>query len=635
MDAFAPPSIRADSSLSGRFRAFEAALLTLALALSLFSVPNPPNAKLDGSWQEMLVHAHAHGIQFGRDLVFTWGPWGFLCSLYHLGGEGAVPVLIWQTAGQLLVAMSLVFLTRRLVFWRRIAFAAALLASHWLFLDVVYFVLITLVVVSALMRRGEPVVRLVAWALLLGFLAQIKFTYFALSAAGVLASAVCWARRRSWGHALGVGGGYGVSVVAAWLAAGQNPGNLYAYLRRSLEIALGYGDAMGMDESWPVFIWGAGLALICALFAWSAWRTLPERAFATSVAGFLAFALFLMWKESFTRADLVALGGHVFGLFTFVLILAPAVPGLLFPERRWHWFDGSFVYCLAGVACFDPAYYTQGPRVAWERIYGNVMALARLGTLPQEWQHAYENACERASLPEMRATVGRATVDVYDFNTGAALLNRMNLDSRPVFQGYSAYTASLEALNLLFYQSGREPDYLLWNDERIDNRYPGQDDAMLVASLSGHYAPLFPEGEYWLFKRESPIPRAPVERRLLFKRTVRLSEEIELPAERDHAIWLTADPVPDNLGRLRALAYRPAEITIAVTDDAGGRGVWRLLPRVAKGGFILVPTLGSGGDMASLLRGEAHSWVRSFHFEAPQGQEEFWSHIDLGRLEME
>ena len=94
MDAFAPPSIRADSSLSGRFRAFEAALLTLALALSLFSVPNPPNAKLDGSWQEMLVHAHAHGIQFGGDLVFTWGPWGFLCSLYHLGGEGAVPVLI-------------------------------------------------------------------------------------------------------------------------------------------------------------------------------------------------------------------------------------------------------------------------------------------------------------------------------------------------------------------------------------------------------------------------------------------------------------------------------------------------------------------------------------------------------------
>jgi hypothetical protein len=30
------------------------------------------------------------------------------------------------------------------------------------------------------------------------------------------------------------------------------------------------------------------------------------------------------------------------------------------------------------------------------------------------------------------------------------------------------------------------------------------------------------------------------------------------------------------------------------------------------------------------MRGQTRSWVRSFHFEAPSGQEKFWSHVDLG-----
>jgi hypothetical protein len=630
MDAFAPPSIRAETPGSGPLRLAEAALVTLVLGVSLFGIPGPADTTLDGSWQAMLVHAHAEGIQFGRDLIFTWGPWGFLYSMFHLGSTEAVPILIWQTAGQFLVALALVVLTRPLAFWRRMAFAALFLGFHWLFLDAVYFVLIALIVISGMMRRDASLARMVAWALVLGFLAQLKFTYLVLATAGTASAAVCWAGRGAWSRTWGIAGGYALAVVAAWIAAGQNPDNLYPYLLRGLEIASGYGDAMATEESWPAFLWGSGLALVCVAFVSTAWRRMPERAFAIAASGYLAFSLLVMWKESFTRADLVPLGGHVFGFFTYVLILGPVIPGLFFPGRRWHWFDGTAVLCLAAIACFDPAYYTLGPRIGWQRMYGNAMTLGRLRALPQEWQSAYEGACERESLPRIKAAVGGATVDVYNFNTGAALLNRLNLDSRPIFQSYTAYTPSLEGWNLRFYQSGRAPDFLLWNDEPVDNRYPGQDDAMLVAALYGHYTPLFPERGYWLFKRSSPVARAQVERRLILKRSVRLSEEVELPFERDHAIWLTADPIPNNLGRLRSLLYKPAAISISTTDDMGSQRVWRLLPRIARAGFILVPTLEGGGDMASFLRGKTDSWVESFHFEATPDQGEFWSRVDVG-----
>jgi hypothetical protein len=630
MDAFASPTIREDRSRYNGFRAVETIVVTLAIGFSLFAPPNTPEAKLDASWQEMLIYAHAHGMQFGRDLIFTWGPWGFLCSQFHLGRVEAVPILFWQVAGQLLVALALATLTRSLVLWRRIAFVAAFLAFHWLFFDVVYLVLVALIGVSALMKREAALGRLVAWTLVLGFLAQFKFTYFVISSAAVLAAMGYWAARGSWKRVVAIAGGYAFAVVAAWVGAGQNLDNLYPYLRRSLEISSGYGDAMGLEESWPLFLWGSGLALLFFIFVWWAWRTVLDRPFALAASGFLTFLLFVVWKESFIRADVVPLGGHVFGLFSYILILGPVLPGLLFPGRRWHWFDSSFILCLVAIACVDPDYYARAPRVEWERIYGKAQSLSRLGALPQEWQRSFEEASESASLPAVRAAVGQGTVDVYNYNTGIALLNGLNLAARPVFQSYSAYTPSLEGWNLRFYQSGRGPDFLLWNDEGLDNRYPGQDDAMLVASIPGHYEPLFAEGGYWLFRKRTAVSRDRMERRLILNRTVRLSEEIMLPPQYDEAVWLQADAAPSNLGRLRSLLYKPALINIATTDDTGRHGLWRLVPRVAKDGFLLVPTLASGSDLDALMRGTVQSWVRSFHFEASAGEEEYWSHVEVG-----
>jgi hypothetical protein len=630
MDAFASPSTRGETPQRPPFLIGETVATALLLGLSLFGGQlGRPNTGLDASWQEMLLHAHAESLQFGRDLIFTWGPWGFLADGYHLGSLCAVPVLAWQVAGQLLIAAALAVLIRPLVLWRRLAFVAVFLAFHWLFLDVAYFVLVVLIGISGLMKKEATVAGLVGWTLVLGFLAELKFTYFVLTAAAVLAGVACWLGRSSWRRAGAVALGYAGAVLAAWMAAGQNLDNLYPYLRRSLEISSGYADAMGFDESWPVFLWGAALAALCVVFVGTAWREIADRPFAAGACSLFAFSLYVMWKEGFTRADMIPLGGHVFGFFAYLLIMAPVIPGLFFPGRRLHWFDASVPLGLLAVACVDPDYYRMAPRVVWQRYYGNAHALMRLGDLPREWQDSLEEASATASLPAIRSAVGKAGVDVYDFATGAAFLNGLRLAPRPIFQSYSAYTPSLEGWNLRFYQSDRSPDFLLWNDEGIDNRYPGQDDALLLAALPGHYEPLFSERGYWLFRKHTPVSKHPLEMLPVLRQTVRLYEEIPLPPQADMAVWLRARVIPNNLGRVRALLYKPARIDIATTDVLGRQGVWRLLPRVAEGGFLLAPTIAGGADMAALMKGRSGTWIKSFHFEAPAGQEEFWSRVEV------
>ena len=201
MDAFASPSTRGDGAGYRVLRALEGGVLALALALSLFSVPGRPDSNLDASWQQMLIYARAHGIPFGRGLIFTWGPWGFLCNGYHLGSTAAVPILLWQTLGQLLIACALVYLTRTLPLWRRLVFVALVMILHWLFLDVIYFVLISLIAIAGLMERKVPVFRILVWTLALGFLSQLKFTYFAIASVAVLAAAALWGVRLSWRRA--------------------------------------------------------------------------------------------------------------------------------------------------------------------------------------------------------------------------------------------------------------------------------------------------------------------------------------------------------------------------------------------------------------------------------------------------
>ena len=217
---------------------------------------------------------------------------------------------------------------------------------------------------------------------------------------------------------------------------------------------------------------------------------MADRALASCASVFLAFAFYVMWKESYTRADMVPLGGHILGLFTLGLILSPCSPGLLFPERRLA-FDAVLPACLVAIACFDADYYALAPRVAWERIYGNVHALGRLRALPAEWQGQYESPERSPNFPAIDAVVGHGSADVYDFNTGAAILNGLTLSTRPIFQGYSAYTPSLQGYNLRHYQSDQAPDFLLWNAETVDNRYQAQDDAPIVAGIAGHYVPAF------------------------------------------------------------------------------------------------------------------------------------------------
>lgn len=599
------------------------ALLVLLLWPALMIIPYTLGTGLDASWQTTLVYARTQGWQFGRDLIFTWGPWGFLHSIFHLGDAAAGARLTWELLGKLLLAVGLVAGIRALSPVRQTVFVVACVLCMPVFQDCAYLLFITVTVLAVLFRPGAHRAELLACVVALAFLAQIKFTYALLAGTGVGLALVVQLSHRRWLPATLTGGGFALAFVAWWLAAGQNPDNIVPYLHRSWEVSTGYADAMGMDESLAVFL--SGLAVLCfqSALVWRVWRRQADRMLAAGTALFLLAVWFLTWKHGFTRAD-----GHVLGFFLFALPAGLVLPTLCLPGDRRLWFDLAVVPGLVGLWFFDPTLPAKLPGEALSRLKANITAAFHFASLPAAWRAELEKARPASFLPTIRQKVGRASVDVYNYEQGVALLNGLNYAPRPVFQGYSAYTARLAGRNLRHYQSAAAPEYLLWHHTSIDERFPTLDEAPLIAELPRAYREVLTEGDFLLLQRDSPLPAAPLARELLLRRTATLGESISVPAAPGGALWVQIFPHATKLGRLRAFLYKPALLTLTVTEVFGRETTWRLLPRIAEGGFLLQPFLETQADFSAYLRGRGLKQIQSIRLDAPGGTE-FWQGAEV------
>jgi hypothetical protein len=193
--------------------------------------PEPARPDLDPSWQQVLVDAWIHGRRFGHDLVFTWGPWGFLFNTFFLPGALDAK-LFFEAVGRLAISALLVAVVWSLPPIRRVAWVAALaLFSHNMF-DAV--AVASFLHGQAWFPDGRPIRMAIGVAVLADWPSSVH---------------AAWSCRS---RDAGDGGGVALTgvrsapmLVAGWRAslsgigAGQQVGDLPLWIRLSLDVASG------------------------------------------------------------------------------------------------------------------------------------------------------------------------------------------------------------------------------------------------------------------------------------------------------------------------------------------------------------------------------------------------------------
>jgi hypothetical protein len=470
-----------------------------------FQTPGPG---VDPSWNAGLAMAAENGLRFGREVVFTYGPLGFLGSRLAFFGGLAVWSFLYAAVLYSLFCVGLVWALRRALPTLAagvVAFLAvaalpmplievgllcAVFACFWLLeverspraLDVFVIAAATFAAPAALIKLSTgPLVAVVLLVALIG------------ARAG---------RRRIAAYVVL----FLAELAILWVATGQSFGDVPAFVEHTLQISSGYSAAM--LRSTDVAAWKVTAAVIVAIVSGlvligATWLA-GGRDRATRWAGVVIVALvsFAIYKEGVVRID----AGHLTVLFANAAVLWVAV-GLGGPQRRWMLAGAAIVFAIslpvrpAGLETqFNPV---SNLRFAFDQARILVSPSRRDG-LTAAGRAAMQGAY--GLPPGALATLRGHSVAVEPWEIGAAWAYELDWRPQPVFQNYQAYTSGLDRLNAAEMEDPAGPERILRENTQVvlpefpgpdlDGRFPGWDPPEQARAVLCNFAPLYTD-ERW------------------------------------------------------------------------------------------------------------------------------------------
>ncbi|MEA2163897.1 MAG: hypothetical protein QOK37_2024 [Thermoanaerobaculia bacterium] len=584
----------------------ERLVLAASCALAtLILIPWQPrifNWDIDLSWQLVLHEAFANGLAFGRQVAFTFGPWGFAYSGYDPRTFAATLAAGIVTAAALTLASAEI--SRRTIVnpWRRAAFiviVAALVAIDDGFSPDARYVLLAFALVLIQTSDGRRAAALFL-AAVLGLVALIKFSFFIAAIVAVGATVLDDLLKRRLPAA---GATFVASLAAFWLLARQPLSLFPAYVRIAWEIASSYSEAMAVASSaFADHVILVAFIVIAAVCVWGsctgATMTPPSRLIS---AGSMAAIFFLTFKAGFVRHD----RHELIATTTLACVALLAAPG----RRR------MMIPLVAALALLAASRVTselpplaQSMRLSVEMGVRRFVHFTRYGTsdldrLRQSTRDMY--ARYLTSRP------AGTTFDVYP--SSSALLWAFDLPARrrPVFQSYCVETPLLDELNASHLRGSEAPSTILFDVRALEGRlasaeagerFPSLDDGSSWPELLARYRPAGFNGEFLVLDRRSGTH--PPRLDLLLREEIRIGQTVRL--NEAGPLFVRLDVRPRFRERLQTLLLRagtPPNLVITTTDSR--RRSFSFVPKGARAGFLLSPLIRTKEDFASLYAASA------------------------------
>jgi hypothetical protein len=558
---------------------------------------------MDNAWSLVRHMAFIRHWQFGKDIVFTYGPWGFLASGYY-PPTYPVAVIAW-------IILSLVFLCAG---WRLACHLSGnrLVAGLWL---------VGFTAAASIPAGDDFNARLVAWVLLLlflhffveecvftpiqallvmslGWLSLVKFTGLVESVmvvAVIAADNIFRHRRFPWIVPLWM-----ASLVCFWVAARQHLSSLGPFLCNSWRITSGYTEAVmltGQMEARNAVCFLLIAALLCALtgrVAWARHRFLG----ALPLAG-LGTILFIVFKLGYVRNDRHEIASPMALVLISLVCLAVAWSG---GKRA----AGAALCLLIASTLFASSvfnYWLPGNGL-WKQLAGtfsiyNLFAPVAgpfTGYLRSDYEKNLASERKTHPLPPIEGDT-----DLYSYDQTVLFAHALPYQPRPIIQSYSAYTPELAAMNAAHLRTARAARNILFAVQPLDDRFPSLDDGLSWPELLTLYdlkGASDDKGTYLV------LSRAAVAREFhltpLQNTSARFGEPVTLPAATNGPVWVEIEIKKSLAGTAVSALYKPPELMLIVSLQDRTQRRFRLVPGVAGGGFLLSPLIADNRSFAAL-----------------------------------
>jgi hypothetical protein len=594
-------------------------LCALAIFLSSFFVSgtSTPIGELDPSWQAVLEFATQKRLQFGSEIIFTYGPLGFL---FQPHGFGMFPSLrsLFALAFSGVVAFAALNLSLRIrgiakflfLFWLLLFPSPSLPGTELVFVYLIA-VFVGFVLLDATYNR-RWVKRLLLFYVCA--LALVKFSFFLPILFLLVICAIdriCREDREGAGELVACSV---ISFVFLWFVLGQSLEGFFQYLWANQQLASGYTEAMSIAPRSRVVKYALPAAVLFLSALAVTWAAARQKRHVIAPAIIIILFSFTAWKQGFVRAD-----GHVLMFLYFLpvaygFLFTSAFSGSIRGAVRTGLLLGYFAVaglCLMAANAIFPGLPLAQTKSLAERLLANSWSLIALVTPASSLPgHFPKNLRVEDRLPKIAQRVGDSSIDVFNYRQGTALLNDLNYHPRPVIQSYSAYTPDLLRANLDFYRSVDRPSYVLFRLETIDGRFPTFDDALLLPYILTNYRPILAEHNFLLMERTSAPPED-VSYDRVYSASLDIGQKLDMTTWNNSPLFLRVNATPTLIGRILTFIYQPPAYTLQVELDEGGKRTFRFIRGMTSQGFLVNPLLENNADVLDLISGENQKKVRS------------------------
>lgn len=566
-------------------------LLLIIIPLIVPFSPKLPAPGLDASWALGLNQAVAQGLSFGKDIIFTLGPYS---SVYTKSYHPATDLMMM--GGCLYLALSywlaLILLLNQ-VKWRWILAFAALLAGMIYARDSLFFSYPLLTGLNCIRHANttknasnNSIIALLFAPL--GLLCLVKGTLIILTILTIGLCCIFFLHYNKKKLALMCFLAPLVSVLFFWISAGQPILDLPAYFINSLTLASGFTEAMateGNNQEIILYLLACGFILLAIALQNQTEKI--EKIFILSL--FLLF-LFLSFKTGFTRHF-----GHSYITGTSILIAALILPLLfyskiiipiiIFSLYVTSYIDGqrTQISLLNNfVATYSSAWHGLKNRINdtnWARDNFNfTMSYLR----------------QQASFPVLSGKT-----DIYSYDQTYLIASGMDWFPRPVFQSYSVFGAQMAKKNKEHLLGENSPEHIMFKVEPIDERIPSLEDGLSWPELLRNFHPVQYNNEF-LVLTKNPNRKRATAMQLVQSAVVHFNEQAYLP-DTTFPIFVEIEITPTLWGMMTSIFFKPPQLQATINLLNGTQRRYRIIANMAKSGFLLSPLIEDTAEFGLLF----------------------------------
>jgi hypothetical protein len=450
------------------------------------------------------------GLQFGSDVIFNYGPLGFL----RVSGvwDPGLAALSWlyMSAVFALACVGLVAISRRSVGpW----VAAILVFAAVGLLDVVgliEFPLLLAVLLCMLANRSDRSRRAVpilvfGGAVLAAIEMLTKFSsgppILLILVIGLVGAGVGWKRGVQFTITLTV------SFLVLWLLAGQSLAGIPDYLLNSMRISSAYREAMADNSiaAWPAFV-AAGTAIIVITSSW--FGDFRDRTAKWAMFAVVIIAAVLLFKLGTWRYGMP----HLTVCLSTLVLIWIAIPRT--PQGRWLFLPVSGL--LVAVAFYTVSPTSTAPGINaianLESLSSSVkteLSRTRMAGLLEGGRNALRDTygLDQRVLSELE---GRRVM-VEPTEIGVAWAYGFDWVPVPTLQNYIAHTSGFDQRNASLVESPDGPERILRPSPAsvysesppwaIDSRLPAWDPPAQQRAIYCNFKPVVTSGDWQVLSR--------------------------------------------------------------------------------------------------------------------------------------